>query len=150
MIRTMLVLHIFGFVLWIGGAYAIMTAGIAARREERSALGALARMQGAIYSGVVGPGAGITIATGLVLTFKMFGPDSPPPTAWLMIMQTIGLVAGVITLAISLPLAGRIRRIDPMGPGAPAFDALRNRQKIVGMVSGLLGLVALVAGAMTR
>lgn len=150
MTRFMLFLHILGFVLWIGGAYAVMIAGIAARKEERSALGPLIRIQAAIYGSVVGPGAGLAIASGLFLAFRMFGPDSAPPSGWLMVMQVAGLVAGVITLAISIPLAGRVRRLDPVGPQAAAFDALRTRQKMVGMASGLLGLLALIAGVMGR
>lgn len=150
MTRALLFLHILGFVFWIGGAFALMMASIASRREERSALGPLVRIQAAIYTTVVGPGAGVAIATGLILAFKMFGPDAAPPSGWLMVMQVAGLVAGVITLALSIPIAGRLRRMDPTGPGAAAFDALRRRQKAVGMASGLLAIVALVAGVMGR
>jgi uncharacterized membrane protein len=150
MIRTLLFLHILGFVLWIGGAYAIMIASIASRKEERSALAPIVRIQAAIYGSVVGPGAGVAVISGLVLTFKMFGPDAAPPSVWLIVMQVTGLLAGIVMLAFVIPTAGRLRRLDPVGASAAAFDALRQRQRVTGMVSGVLVLVALVAGVLTR
>lgn len=148
MIKLMLFLHIFGFVMWMGGGYAIMTASIAAKREERGALGPLVRIQAAIVKAVIGPGAGITVVTGLILTFKIFGGVSAP-SVWLMVMQGTGLLAGILTLAITVPTAARVSHMDPQVEG-PAFDALRGRLRVVGMVSGLLGLVALIAGTLTR
>lgn len=146
----MLTLHILGFVLWMGGAWAIMVASIAARNEDRSVLGPLVRIQASIAGALVGPGAGVTVVTGLVLTFKMFGTAQPAPSGWIMVMQAAGLLAGIITLAFTIPAAGRLRRMDPVGPQAQAFDALRGRQRVVGSVSGLLGLTALLGGVMAR
>jgi hypothetical protein len=37
-----------------------------------------------------------------------------------------------------------------MGAGATYFDELRQRQRVVGSVSGTLALLALVAGALVR
>ena len=150
MIKLMLLLHILGFVLWMGGAFAIMVSSLAARKEERSVLGPLVRIQAAITGALVGPGAGITVATGLVLTFRMYGTAQPAPSGWIILMQGAGLVAGIITLAFTSPAAGRLRRMDPMGPQAALFDALRGRQRVVGSLSGVLALIALVAGVMAR
>ncbi len=147
MIKLMLLLHVLGFVLWIGGAFALMMASIASRKEERSALGPLVRIQAAIAGTAVGPGAGVTVVTGLILTFQMFG--SSAPNVWIMVMQGSGLLAAIMTLAFIIPTSGKLRRLDPMVHAA-AFDALRNRQRVMGAVSGLLGLVALYAGVMSR
>ena len=146
----MLVLHILGFVLWIGGSLAIMVSSVAARREERAVLGPLARLQASVTGAMVGPGAGLTIATGLILTFRMYGTAQPAPSGWVILMQGAGLVAGIITLAFTIPAAGRLRRMDPMGQQAAQFDALRGRQSVVGSVSGVLALIAMVAGVMAR
>lgn len=146
----MLVLHILGFVLWMGGAWAIMVASIAVRNEDRSVLGPLVRIQASIAGALVGPGAGVTVVTGLILTFRMFGTAQPAPSGWIMVMQASGLLAGVITLAFSIPAAGRLRRMDPVGPQAAVFDALRARQRVVGSISGLLALTALLGGVMAR
>lgn len=146
----MLALHILGFVLWMGGAWAIMVASIAVSKEDRSVLGPLVRIQAGIAGSLVGPGAGVTVVTGLILTFRMFGTAQPAPSGWIMVMQAAGLLAGIITLAFTIPAAGRLRRMDPLGPQAATFDALRGRQRVVGSVSGLLGLVALLGGVMAR
>ena len=145
----MLFLHILGFILWMGGAWAIMISSIAARKEDRSILGPLVRIQAAIAGAIVGPGAGVTVVTGLILTFQLFGSDVPAPSVWIMAMQGAGLLAGIITLAFMIPTAGRLRRMDPV-TNAAAFDALRGRQRVVGSVSGLLGLIALFGAVMAR
>ena len=146
----MLVLHILGFVLWMGGAFAIMVSSIAARKEDRSVLGPLVRIQASMAGALVGPGAAITVVTGLILAFKMFGTAQPAPSGWIMVMQAAGLLAGIITLAFAIPAAGRLRRMDPVGPHAASFDALRARQRVVGSVSGVLALIALLGGVMAR
>jgi hypothetical protein len=127
-----------------------MITSIAARKEDRSVLGPLVRLQAGITGIMVGPGAGVTVVSGLILTFRMFGTAQPAPSGWIMIMQAAGLLAGIITLAFALPAAGRLRRMDPLGPQAAAFDALRGRQRVVGSISGLLALIALVGGVMAR
>jgi hypothetical protein len=146
----MLFLHVLGFVLWMGGSFALMVSSIAARSEERSVLGPLVRIQARLAGSLVGPGAGITVVTGLILAFKMFGTAQPAPSGWIMVMQAAGLMAGILTLAFTIPAAGRLRRMDPLGPQAATFDALRVRQRVVGSISGILGLVALLGGVMSR
>ena len=150
MIPLMLFLHVLGFLLWMGGALAVMITSIAARKEDRSVLGPLVRLQASLTGTMVGPGAGVTVATGLILAFKMFGTAQPAPSGWIMIMQAAGLLAGIITLAFALPAASRLRRMDPLGPHAPVFDALRARQRVVGSISGVLALIALLGGVMAR
>jgi hypothetical protein len=65
-------------------------------------------------------------------------------------MQSAGILAALLTLLISLPTATRLGRLDPTGEGARYFDELRARQRIVASISGVFGLVALLAGAMLR
>jgi hypothetical protein len=65
-------------------------------------------------------------------------------------MQGAGLVGALIVLLIGLPTAAKLARLDPVGQGAAFFDELRQRQRIVASASGVLALVALVAGANVR
>lgn len=150
MIRLWLFLHLLGFVMWLGGAIGSMVAGIASRREERAGLGAVVRAQGALQKIVIAPGALLTVLSGLILTFSVSGrsEDLVGFNLWLVIMQGAGLVAALITLLIGLPTAAKLVRLDPVGPSAGYFDELRQRQRIVASISGTLGLVALLAGAM--
>jgi hypothetical protein len=146
--RAWLFLHLLGFTMWLGGAIASMIVGIAARREDRSGLGAVVRAQATMAKAMIAPGSLLTVLSGLILTFQLSGGDLAGFSLWLIIMQGAGLIAALITLLISLPTAARLGRLDPAGEGARYFDELRARQRIVASIAGTLGLVALFAGAM--
>jgi hypothetical protein len=146
-IRLWLFLHLLGFTLWLGGAIAAMIMGIAAKREDRHGLGAVVRAQASLMKTAIAPGALLAVLTGLILTFQL-SSDVPGFNIWLVIMQGAGMLAALLTLLISLPTAAKLSRLDPLGEAAGYFDELRQRQRIVGSISGTFGLVALFAGAM--
>jgi hypothetical protein len=148
--RIWLFLHLLGFTLWLGGAIASMIIGIAAKREDRVGLAAVARSQATLTKIAIAPGALLTVLSGLILTFQVGGGDMAGFSFWLVTMQSAGILAALLTLLISLPTATRLGRLDPAGDGARYFDELRARQRIVASISGLFGLVALLAGAMVR
>jgi hypothetical protein len=148
MTRAWLLLHLLGFSRWIGGALAVMVAGVAGRRESRTALGAIVRAQSLVYRVIIAPGALVTVLAGILLTFRNSGVRFPGADLWLIIMQGGGILAGLLTLFISLPTASKLGRLDPEGKTGPYFDELRARQKLVGTIAGVLALVALVAGMM--
>jgi hypothetical protein len=148
--RVWLFLHLLGFTLWLGGAIASMIIGIAAKREDRSGLGAVVRSQATLTKVAIAPGALLTVLSGLILTFQVSGGDLAGFSFWLMLMQGAGLIAALITLLIALPTATRLGRLDPAGEAARYFDELRARQRIVASIAGTFGLVALLAGAMVR
>ena len=148
MTRAWLFLHLLGFTLWLGGAIAAMIIGIAAKREDRHGLGAVVRAQASLMRVAIAPGALLAVLSGIILTFRIGGADLPGFSLWLMLMQGTGLVAALLTLLIALPTAAKLSRLDPGGETARYFDELRQRQRIVGSISGTLGLVALFAGAM--
>jgi hypothetical protein len=110
------------------------------------------RAQSSIQKVIVAPGALLTVLSGLILTFSVAGRTGELVgfNIWLVIMQGGGIVAALLTLLITLPTASKLARLDPSGPHAAYFDELRQRQRIVASISGVLGLVALVAGAMLR
>ena len=152
MIQFWLFVHLLGFTMWLGGGLASMVAGMAAKREDRAGLGAIARAQAAIHKGIIAPGAILVVLSGLILTFSVSGRTGELVgfSVWLVVMQGAGLVGALMVLLIGLPTAAKLARLDPMGQGAAFFDELRQRQKIVASVSGVLALVALVAGAWVR
>jgi hypothetical protein len=152
MIRFWLFLHLLGFTMWLGGGLAVMVAGLAGKREDRSGLGAVARSQAAVYKAIIAPGALLAVLSGLVLTFSVAGRlgELVGFNVWLLVMQGAGVVGALLVLLIGLPTAAKLSRLDPTGPGAAYFDELRQRQRIVSSVSGTLALVALVAGALVR
>jgi hypothetical protein len=148
--RFWLFVHLLGFTMWLGGAIASMIMGIAAKREDRHGLGAVVRSQASLMKTAIAPGALLAVLSGLILTFQLSGGDLPGFSIWLMLMQGTGLVAALLTLLISLPTAAKLSRLDPAGEGGRYFDELRQRQRIVASIAGMLGLVALFAGAMMR
>ena len=152
MLRFWLFLHLLGFTMWIGGGLAVMVAGIAAKREGREVLGAVARTQAAAHKAIIAPGALLAVLSGLILTFSVTGRSDAMMNANtpLMVMQGAGLLGALLVLLVGLPTAAKLARLDPTGHGAGFFDELRQRQRIVGSVSGTLALVALVAGALVR
>lgn len=152
MIRLWLFLHLLGFTMWLGGGLAAMVAGIAGKREDRAALGVIARSQAAAYKAIIAPGAILAVLSGLILTFSVSSRmgELVGFSVWLMVMQGAGILGALLVLLIGLPTAARLARLDPAGEGAAYFDELRQRQKIVGSVAGTLALVALLAGAMVR
>ncbi len=152
MIRFWLFLHLLGFTMWLGGGFASMAAGIAAKREDRAGLGAIVRSQAAVWKAIIAPGAILAVLSGLMLTFAVAGRmgELVAFNTWLIVMQSTGLLGALLVLLIGLPTAARLARLDPMGQGAAYFDELRQRQKIVASASGTLALVALVAGTLVR
>ena len=150
MIRFWLFVHLLGFTLWLGGALASMVIGIAAKREDRHGLGAVVRSQSTLMKVAIGPGALLTVLSGLILTFSLTGTNAEYTgfSLWLIIMQGAGLLAALLTLLISLPTATKLGRIDPAGDTGAYFDELRQRQRIVASLSGVFGLIALFSGAM--
>jgi hypothetical protein len=152
MIRLWLFVHLLGFTMWMGGALAVMVAGIAAKREDRAGLGAITRSQAAAYKIIIAPGAILAVFSGLILTFSVAGRTGELVgfNVWLVVMQGTGLIGALLVLLIGLPTAAKLARLDPAGPGAAYFDELRQRQKVVASISGTLALAALVAGALVR
>ena len=112
MIKAWLFLHILGFTLWIGGAIASMVAGVSAKREGREGLGVVARAQAAIQKVLIGPGALLTVLSGLMLTFRITGQtgDLVGFNLWLVLMQAAGIIGALVALLISLPTASKLAR----------------------------------------
>jgi hypothetical protein len=149
-IRLWAFLHIIGFTLWIGGAFASMVAGIVSKGEERALLGAVVRAQSAVQRMLVAPGALISVLSGLMLTFaktSLRGGEAGF-SVWLVLMQGAGLIGALIVLLVGLPTASKLARIDPLGPHAAYFDELRQRQRVTSSIAGVFALAALVGGAM--
>jgi hypothetical protein len=152
MIRFWLFAHLLGFTMWLGGGLAAMVTGVVATREDRASLGAVVRTQSAVQKMIIAPGALLTVASGLVLTFSVSASmgELIGFNLALVVMQVAGVVGALIVLMVGLPTAAKLGRLDPLGPGAAYFDELRQRQRIVSSIAGALALVALVAGALVR
>lgn len=147
--RPWLFLHFFGQVLWLGAALASMVYGITGKREAGAAVAAIARGQAAVHKLLVAPGAGLMILSGVMLSLQMYGSamSGLAPTVWMMVMQGTGLLGALLVLAVGLPTVSRMARVAPEGQTAALHQALRRRHVLVSMVSGTLGMIALLAAS---
>ena len=143
-------LHFLAFVAWIGGGLGVMIAGVVMARLDRSLWGGVADVQAALYRVLVGPGSILAVASGVVLTLRMYGALSGDSHPWLGMMQGMGLLGALVTLLGAMPAAARLGRLEPLGETAAAFDAARTRLRITGMIGSICALLALVAGALYR
>ena len=113
------------------------------------ALGVVVRRQAAVQRFIIAPGALLVVLSGLILTFSVSGRSGELVgfNLALVVMQAAGILGALLSLMVALPTAARLGRLEPTGPGAAYFDELRQRQKVVTSIAGMLGLIALVAGA---
>ena len=144
-------LHLLGFTMWLGGGLSAMTLGISLKRLAREQLAPAVRSLVAVQRSLILPGSLLTVVSGLVLTLIIYGGPGAMGTIshWVMMMQAAGLLAALIVLIVMVPNGARISRLDPVGQAAQ-FDALARRQGILGMISGMLGIIALIGGALSR
>jgi len=150
--HLLLFVHIFGFVLWMGGGFAVIGTGMLMRQLARNELGVAMAVQGRLLRGMILPGVVMVVLSGLIMTLRLYGSATSVsgfPVS-LMVMQGTGLLAAGIALVVTVPTVTRLSRLDPVGPHAPLFDALRRRARMAGMVAGALGVTALVAGVLLR
>lgn len=142
--------HYVSYVAWIGGGLAAIIAGAQMRRLDRAFWGGIAEVQGALYRMLVGPGAMVSVASGVLLTFGMYGKLSTSVGSWLGTMQGVGILAALVTLLGAMPAASRLARLEPTGETAAAFDRAARRLASTGALGTVLALVALLASALYR
>ena len=144
-------LHLLGVAMWLGGGFSVMMLGIALKGAARENLGQGVRSIAVVQRRMILPGSLLTVVSGLVLTLIVYGGPGAMGaiTHWVMMMQAAGLLAALLTLIVMVPGANRLLRLDPIGQAAQ-FDALRGRQAMLGMITGLLGLISLIGGAWSR
>jgi len=142
-------LHLIGFTGWIGGLLALFALDRGSAREGPDLRGSFTRARGAVYRLLVGPGAMLTVVSGMILTLQLYGEATSVGLSHaLMTMQGLGLVAALLSLIVSVPTASRLGRLEPTGPSERLFAQLAARLRVSDMVTLGLGLIALVAGTM--
>src|SRR5262245_36884282 len=122
-----LFVHISGFSLWLGGGLASMVAGVAAKSFDPETRLSAYRVLGAVQRILVGPGAAAVLLSGFMLTMPYMRGGSVP--GWLALMMLAGLVAGIVALALTVPTAAQLGRLqpDPRGELPESFAGLRKR-----------------------
>jgi hypothetical protein len=145
-----LFLHVIGFVAWLGGGLAVMLSGITAKYFPADQRLAVYRIMAVITRNLVGTGAVLVVVSGFVLSVPYFKGATVP--TWLMAMQLLGFMGAIVAIAIVVPTAARLGRLDldPRGELPESFAGLRRRQAIFATLAGVFALLALVAGTVFR
>jgi hypothetical protein len=143
-----LLVHVLGFTLWLGGGIATMVAGVTAKRMGTVERLSAYKLIGAIQRILVGPGAIAVVLSGVILGQPYMRSGM---TGWLSVMMIAGILGAIGAVAISVPTAAKLARLEPQGGQLPeAFHRLRKRQIIAATVAGGLGLIAMFAVTLGR
>ena len=139
-----MLVHVLGFTLWLGGGIATMVAGVTAKRMGAAERLAGYKLIGAVQRLLVAPGALAVVLSGLFLAQPYMKQGDVP--GWLGVMMVAGILGAIGAVAISVPTAARLARLEPQGSELPAaFQRLRKRQILAATVAGTFGLIAMFA-----
>lgn len=134
---------------WLGGALAAMMLVVSVRSEAVPVRALVYQLLGRLYARLVAPAALVAVLSGLALTMALamqgFGPMLGSPR--LVVMQTAGILAGLLVLLVGLPTANQLARLAAQAKDTlpPEFEAARKRQAMVQSVAGVLIVIALYA-----
>jgi predicted integral membrane protein DUF2269 len=145
-----LLVHVLGFTLWLGGGIATMVAGLTAKRLPPDQRLAGYKLIGAVQRILVAPGAIAVVLSGLVLSMPFMKQGVVP--GWLNVMMGAGILGAIAAVAVSVPTAAKLARLeqDARGELPEAFHALRKRQIFAASIAGGLGLIAMFAVTLGR
>ncbi len=146
--------HFFGMCLWLGGMVAAMVIAVAGRSESVSSRVCLFHVLGRVYSFVIGPGAVVTLLSGVGLmmsTAQATVGETGSLGTW--VMEATGLLAGALVLFAGLPTAAKLARVADMADEdglPPIFDRLRKRLAVVAHAVAVLAVLSLYFGTVVR
>lgn len=131
-----------------------MFVSLAGRDLPQADQGKLARLVRAIYARMIAPGAACSVFSGLFLTMTYMGSMNRGEaemsiSPWIMAMQGLGILGAAILFVMAVPAVNKLARLDPVAQEA-AFDHLRRRQRLAGMIATTCAFVSLLAGALYR
>jgi hypothetical protein len=139
-----ILVHVLGFTLWLGGGIATMVAGVTAKRMGAAERLAGYKLIGAVQRLLVAPGALAVVLSGLYLALPYMKRGDVP--GWLGLMMVAGILGAIVAVAISVPTAAKLARLEPQGDDLPeAFHRLRKRQILAATIAGSFGLIAMFA-----
>ena len=144
-----LLVHVLGFTLWLGGGIATMVAGVTAKRMGAGDRLNAYKIIGAVQRILVAPGAIGVVLSGFILAQPYMRSGTVP--GWLGVMMISGILGAIGAVAISVPTAAKLARLEPQGGQLPeAFARLRQRQILAASIAGALGLIAMFAATIGR
>src|SRR5688572_12353540 len=120
-----MLVHVLGFTLWLGGGIATMVAGVTAKRMAAAERLAGYKLIGAVQRILVAPGALAVVLSGVILSMPYMKHGVVP--GWMGLMMITGMLGAIGAVAISVPIAAKLARLEPDARGElpEAFPGLR-------------------------
>jgi uncharacterized membrane protein len=141
-VTVALFLHMIGIGLWLGGGAAVLLLGAAAAAEAAGARGDRLRLLSRAYGTLVAPGAVLATVSGIALTMLVYSRGlSAQLGAAAVGMETLGVLAGVLEIFVTLPAAQRLGRVIAAADPADPRAGERLRRRVTLMLRVTLGLV---------
>ncbi len=148
-------LHWVGWAIWLGAQLTFMVWGPVAKRLPLDAWAYTWDTLSKIQRWIVAPSAAVATVTGIVLSMQYAQRDTPEGASlgatWLVVMQSLGLLAGIMTLALATPLVNRLAFLAAKSLEAGKQDEraepARRKLALVASISGVFILVALYFSA---
>jgi hypothetical protein len=149
---VILFLHWLGFAVWLGAGMTFMVWGPLSKQAPLPAWAHVWETLGRVQQYIVAPACAVATVTGVALSMQYAQrPGASMGATWLVLMQVLGLLAGVLTLAVATPLANRMAYLAVLsvekGEKDPRADRVRARLALVSSVSGAMILVTLYFAA---
>src|SRR6266508_423963 len=110
-----MLVHVLGFTLWLGGGLATMVAGVTAKRMAPAERLAGYKLIGAVQRILVAPGALAVVLSGIILGMPSMKQGGVPP--WMALMMAAGVLGAIGAVAISVPTAAKLARLEPDARG---------------------------------
>ncbi|MFQ5690446.1 MAG: DUF2269 family protein [Gemmatimonadota bacterium] len=145
-----LLLHVVGFVLWMGIAFILpFVTGRAARSGSLEIAAFAYRTWSDLLKTVGLTGMVLTLAGGFGLTAARQHPLFQPfPDHWLFQMQLLGVLAFLVSVFYLIPLSDKLARAAEAsataGEKSVAFQKYRKRNALVGSLTGLVLLLIVI------
>ncbi len=147
-----LFLHWLGWAVWLGAQLTFMVWGPTAKRVPLASWAHTWDTLSKVQRWIVAPSCAAATVTGIVLSMQYAGkPDVSMGAPWLIVMQSVGLLAGILTLALATPLVNRMAYLAARSVEKGALDeraeGVRKKLAIVASVTGVMILVVLYFAA---
>ncbi len=147
-------IHYLGVTMWIGGwlAAVLMSSGV--RGESPQVRVRVAALVARVQTVLVGPGALITVGSGILWTMALAGGGAvenrvaPIGTS---VMTGAGILGGILIAVLAIPSALKLKAVSVSsndGRVLPVFERQERRLNVVSAVAGVCALISLFASVL--
>ena len=147
-------LHWASFSIWLGAQITFMVWVPVSKTAALETWAHVWKTLAKVQRWIVAPAVVVATLTGFALTMQLVSRQRDVGgAAWLIGMQAFGVLAAILALAVTSPLANRMGWVAEQsladGEKATAAEHVRKRLAVVGTVTGIFILAAIYFGAMS-